>query len=139
MSSLTTNQAGVLNNIVNDLLSDEPTVATLDMMDTLSRDKPKVCKWLRAKVRHLKKSKVEQAVIMKKIERAACTLLIAGVTKVRGCKRFAPRKCSSTTKKLTKKLRRLEERFLATGQRPCDWQVFMARICETRGLQCCFF
>ena len=134
--SLTAKQ--VFDELVHDLLLEDPPEASIDLIVAVERDHPETGKWIRAKVRHLKKSKVEQKLILMKIEKDVYNFLIAGVSKVRGCKRFGPRKETSTMRKLRATYHKAKKRYLATGQRICDWRQFLARICSKHGLKSFF-
>ncbi len=133
MSTATPQQ--IFDEIVRDILSGSPSGETVEIMERLQCITRKM---VNDKVRFLQKSLVGQAIIMKKIECTIYNLLVAGVSKVRGTKRFAPRKESSTLKKNAKMLRQTKIKFIGTGRRDCDWREFVNRICNRHGHKCMY-
>ena len=109
-----------------------------DMMAYFQETRPDLYKAIQQRAKFEKKTKVEKALIMKKLGDQAWRIMHSGFQRSKGCKRFAPRKQSSTLKKVAKKLEKVKTQFMFWGFSQGEWAEFVNKKCAEHGLRAMF-
>ena len=80
---------------------------------------------MKKRVDFLRRSPLERALAMKKIEKMFDGLMQGGFNKTKGCRRFRPGKAESTTKKQMKRWRQVVKKLANLGMTPMAVEVWM--------------
>ena len=106
-----------------------------DMMAHFQETSPNLFRAIQQRAKFEKKTKVQKALIMKKLGDQTWRIIHSGLQRSKGCKRFGPRKQSSTLKKVETKLGKVKTQFMFWGFSQGEWAQFLNKKCAEHGLR----